>query len=124
MIVEDGRISNQIKPNEYYAGVHPRTAIGLDRQRQTLLLFVVDGRQPNYSEGITLPELAQVAIEYGADEAFNLDGGGSSTLVIEDRQGRPQVLNSPIHAGAGAERPAGTIWEVGQGVTDRQRKNG
>jgi hypothetical protein len=117
MIVEDGRISNQIKPNEYYAGVHPRTAIGLDRQRKTLLLFVVDGRQPNYSEGITLPELAQVAIEYGADEAFNLDGGGSATLVIEDRQGRPQVLNSPIHASVpGVERPVGNhlgVWVQG-----------
>ena len=47
MIVEDGHISDQIKPDEYYAGVHPRTAIGLDRDRRVLLLFVVDGRQPN-----------------------------------------------------------------------------
>jgi len=108
LIVEDGRISDQIEPDEYYAGVHPRTAIGLDRERKTLLIFMVDGRQPHYSEGVTLPELAQIAIEYGAYTALNLDGGGSSTLVVEDRLGRPQVLNSPIHAAVpGMERPVG-----------------
>ncbi len=114
LIVEGGHISAQIKPDEYYAGVNPRSAVGLDRQKRTLLLFVVDGRQPNYSEGVTLPELAQIAIEYGADEAFNLDGGGSSTLVMEDPQGQPEVLNSPIHASIpGMERPVGNhlgVW--------------
>jgi hypothetical protein len=108
LIVEDGHISDQIKPDEYYAGVHPRSAVGLDRERKTLLLFIVDGRQPNYSEGVTLPELAQIAIEHGAYTALNLDGGGSSTLVIEDAQGRPQILNAPIHASIpGVERPVG-----------------
>lgn len=108
LIVEDGHISDQIKPDEYYAGVHPRSAVGLDRDKRTLLLFIVDGRQPNYSEGVTLPELAQIAIEHGADIAFNLDGGGSSTLVIEDASGKPQILNSPIHASIpGMERPVG-----------------
>jgi hypothetical protein len=114
VIVENGHISSQIKPDEYYAGLHPRSAVGLDRERRTLLLFIVDGRQPNYSEGVTLPELAQVAIEYGADKALNLDGGGSSTLVVEDAQGHPQVLNSPIHANVpGMERPVGNhlgVW--------------
>jgi hypothetical protein len=114
LIVENGHISDQIKPEEYYAGLHPRSAVGLDREKRTLMLFVIDGRQPNYSEGVTMPELAQIAIEYGADEAFNLDGGGSSTLVIEDAQGHPQVLNSPIHASIpGMERPVGNhlgVW--------------
>jgi hypothetical protein len=117
LIVEHGHISSQIKPDEYYAGVHPRSAVGLDQERRTLLLFVIDGRQTNYSGGVTLPELAQVAIEYGADEAFNLDGGGSSTLVIEDQAGRPQVLNSPIHANVPRmERPVGNqlgVWVRG-----------
>jgi hypothetical protein len=114
LIVDEGQVSDQIKPDEYYAGVHPRSAVGLDREKRTLLLFIVDGRQPNYSEGVTLPELAQIAIEYGADIALNLDGGGSSTLVIEDAQGRPQILNSPIHASIpGMERPVGNhlgVW--------------
>lgn len=113
-IVENGRSSDQIKPDEYYASPQPRTAIGLNREQRTLLLFVIDGRQSGYSEGVTLPELAQIAIEYGADRAFNLDGGGSSTLVIEDAAGQPQILNSPIHASVpGMERPVGNhlgVW--------------
>lgn len=117
VIVENGQISDQIKPDEYYAGVHPRSAVGLDRTRQTLLLFVIDGRQPHYSEGVTLPELAQIAIEYGADEALNLDGGGSATLAVEDQAGQPRVLNSPIHASIpGMERPVGNhlgVWVKG-----------
>jgi exopolysaccharide biosynthesis protein len=108
LIVEEGHISDEIKPDEYYAGVHPRSAVGLDREQKTLLLFIVDGRQPNYSEGVTLPELAQITIEHGAYTAINLDVGGSSTLVIEDAQGRPKILNSPIHASIpGVERPVG-----------------
>jgi hypothetical protein len=114
LIVEEGHISDQIQPDEYYAGVHPRSAVGLDREKRTLLLFVIDGRQPNYSEGVTLPELAQIAIEYGSNEAFNLDGGGSSTLVTEDQSGKPQVLNSPVHGSVpGLERPVGNqlgVW--------------
>jgi hypothetical protein len=46
--------------------------------------------------------------------AINLDGGGSSTLVIENVQGRPQILNAPIHASIpGVERPVGNhlgVW--------------
>ena len=114
LIVEDGHISSQIKIDDYQADIHPRSAVGLDRTKRMLLLFVIDGRQPNYSEGVTLPELAQIAIEYGADIAFNLDGGGSSTLVMEDPQGQPQLLNSPIHASVpGMERPVGNhlgVW--------------
>jgi exopolysaccharide biosynthesis protein len=88
--------------------------VGLDREKRTLLLFVIDGRQPNYSEGVTLPELAQIAIEYGSNEAFNLDGGGSSTLVTEDQSGKPQVLNSPVHGSVpGLERPVGNQPECG-----------
>jgi hypothetical protein len=108
LIVENGQLSNRIVPGEYYDGIHPRTAVALDRTGRTLLLVVVDGRQPNYSEGVTLQELAGITIEYGAYTALNLDGGGSSTLVIEDHEGRPRLLNSPIDAYIpGRERPVG-----------------
>ena len=85
----------------------PRTVVALDKTGKQFMIFVVDGRQPNYSEGITLPELAQVAIQHGADTALNLDGGGSSTLVVEGSDGKPLVLNSPIHGRVppGRERP-------------------
>lgn len=77
-------------------GLHPRTAVAVDAEGETLWLIVVDGRQRGYSEGVTLEELAGIAIELGADLALNLDGGGSSTLVIADGSGT-RVLNSPIH---------------------------
>jgi hypothetical protein len=84
----------------------PRTAVGLDENERTLIMVLVDGRQPNYSEGATFEELASLLIEYGAHTALNFDGGGSVTLVIEDEDGRPQILNSPIHTRIpGRERP-------------------
>ncbi len=62
-----------------------------------MILLIVDGCQPNYSEGMTLAELGEIAIDYGAYTALNLDGGGSSTLVVEGAPGKALVLNPPIH---------------------------
>jgi exopolysaccharide biosynthesis protein len=74
----------------------PRTAIGLDKTGTRLILFVADGRQPLYSQGATLYEMAQLMIFYGAANAMNIDGGGSSTLVMRNALGIVQVINSPI----------------------------
>lgn len=83
----------------------PRTAIGVDFGPDRLVIVVVDGRQPFYSEGATLAQLADLMVEYGVYIAMNMDGGGSSTLVIEE-DGRAKVLNSPIdHYIPGRERP-------------------
>lgn len=79
-----------------YEGLHPRTVIGLDKDAHTLILIVVDGRQPNYSEGATLEEMAAIAIKYGADVAVNQDGGGSSAMMMQSTQNTPELLNSPI----------------------------
>lgn len=86
----------------------PRTAIGLDKSGEKLIIIVVDGRQPFYSSGATLKELANYLVYYGAQTAMNLDGGGSSTLVFEGWFGTANVVNSPIHTGIpGRERPVG-----------------
>ncbi len=74
----------------------PRTALGLSRNSRWLTLMVVDGRQNGYSEGVTFPELAELLISYGVYTGVNLDGGGSSTMVIKAVDGQPRVLNSPI----------------------------
>ena len=74
--------------------MHPRTAIGIDRDTGRLLLLVIDGRQ-SFSRGYTLVELARMLKQLGAEDALNFDGGGSSTLVAENREGRVKVLNSP-----------------------------
>ncbi|MFN8531012.1 MAG: phosphodiester glycosidase family protein [Anaerolineae bacterium] len=107
--VRDGQIGITINDTRsIVTDRFPRTAIGVDRLNRTLYLFVIDGRQPNYSEGVTLPELAQIMIEVGVYQGLNLDGGGSSTLVIEGDNGEPMVLNSPIHGRLpGLERPVG-----------------
>lgn len=69
---------------------HPRTAVGFDETNQRMYFVVVDGRQPGYSIGMTLPELAAFLRELGCTQAINLDGGGSSTLVV-----RGEVVNRP-----------------------------
>lgn len=69
----------------------PRTAVGLDRTRRHLILVVVDGRQPA-SHGMTLYELARFLEELGATNAMNLDGGGSSAMVVPRLGG---VVNVP-----------------------------
>lgn len=97
----------------YLESPHPRTGIGVDQDQRTLLLFVIDGRQPNYSHGVTMAEFAEIMIAYGAFDALNLDGGGSSTLVVQGADGTPLVLNSPIHARiAGLERPVANHFGI------------
>jgi hypothetical protein len=86
----------------------PRTAVALDKSGRRLIILVVDGRQPNYSEGATLEELAELLLAKGGHTGMNLDGGGSSTLAVEGANGRPAVLNSPIHQRIpGRQRPVG-----------------
>jgi hypothetical protein len=86
--------------------LHPRTAIGYSRNGRYLYLVVVDGRQPLFSEGVTIAELADLFVSLGAQYAMSLDGGGSSTLVVEGSNGEPRVLNSPIdNYIPGRERP-------------------
>ncbi len=84
----------------------PRVALGFDVTRRRMTVVVVDGRQRGYSEGLTLPELSALLVELGVHDAIELDGGGSATLVVEDDEGEPLVLNSPIHTRIpGRERP-------------------
>ncbi len=83
----------------------PRTALGLSRNGRSMILVVVDGRQPDYSSGAALTDLANLLIGRGAYTAVNMDGGGSSTMVVEGENGQPRVLNSPIDNNvAGRER--------------------
>lgn len=78
-------------------GTDPRTAIGLTAGNSKLLLMTVDGRQPGFSEGVTLAELAGYMASYGATNAISMDGGGSTELAANfyaDNQ--PSLLiNSP-----------------------------
>ena len=66
----------------------PRTALGYNEEK--LILIVADGRRPGYSTGLSLYRLASLLIELGATEAINLDGGSSSTFVVDGK-----VVNRP-----------------------------
>jgi exopolysaccharide biosynthesis protein len=68
---------------------HPRTAIAKLASGK-LLLVTVDGRQPGISAGMSLYMLADLLLELGAVEAMNLDGGGSTTMVIQNK-----IVNKP-----------------------------
>jgi hypothetical protein len=88
--------------------LHPRTAIGIDRDTGQLLLLVVDGRQ-EISRGSTMKELAKLFERLGVEDALNLDGGGSSTLVLRQADGSLAVVNSPSD---GHPRPVANGLEV------------
>ncbi len=62
---------------------HPRSALGTSADGRTLLIVAVDGRQ-EHSRGVTLEELGQLMLTLGAHHALNLDGGGSTALVVRD----------------------------------------
>lgn len=91
------------------AALHPRTAVGTNANGRWMVMIVVDGRQAGYSEGCTLVELADMLIKFGGVyNAINLDGGGSSTMVMK-KNGKTEILNSPIEDGiAGKERQVAT----------------
>ena len=74
--------------------LHPRTAVGIDRDKGRILLLVVDGRSST-SRGYTLVEEARLLRKLGAEDAINFDGGGSSTMVAPGTRRRRSVLNTP-----------------------------
>jgi hypothetical protein len=83
---------------------HPRSALGISRDSGTLYLVAVDGRQ-HTSVGMTLEELAGAMIALGAYEAVNLDGGGSTALVVRD-----SIVNTP--SDTSGERAVGNVVAI------------
>jgi exopolysaccharide biosynthesis protein len=68
----------------FASDLHPRTAIASLADGRALLL-VVDGRQPTISVGMSLDQLARLLLEFGAVEGMNLDGGGSTVMVVQGK---------------------------------------
>jgi hypothetical protein len=84
-------------PPDFANSRHPRTAAGV-RKDGRLALVTVDGRQPALSVGMTIAELGTLMLELGCEDAVNLDGGGSTTMVVGGK-----VVNHP--SDAAGERP-------------------
>ena len=95
-LVAGGTVSPEVDQVGEFYGRHPRTAVGVTADRR-LLLVTVDGRQAGYSRGMTMRELAELLRSLGAVDALNLDGGGSTEMVLNG-----VIANRPS---GGAERP-------------------
>ncbi|AYY12380.1 phosphodiester glycosidase family protein [Actinobacteria bacterium YIM 96077] len=80
----------------------PRTSAGASADGSTVYLVTVDGRQED-SAGISIQDMAELMVDFGADAGVNLDGGGSTTMVARERHADSvSVVNSPS---GGQERP-------------------
>lgn len=66
---------------EVTPSVNPRTCIGVSADQKKVYLMAVDGRQYHYSNGMTYEELSKCMLAFGAKDALNLDGGGSTTFL-------------------------------------------
>lgn len=84
-------------PNDSYTTtLNPHTAVGVDVSNGHIFFMLVDGRQGNFSQGMRTDEMAEFLRAFGVDNAINLDGGGSSTLVFSDGfNGAVRTINSP-----------------------------
>ena len=99
VLMHDGKIRVTTNEEVFFGStipdIHPRTAAGY-RNSGELVLLVVDGRQVD-SRGVDLQELAILMRDLGCVEAINLDGGGSSAMVVDGK-----LLNRP--AGTTSQR--------------------
>lgn len=91
LIVERGRISDELHQFENRNTREPRTAVGVSEDGKKVILVTVDGRRAT-SHGGTLYEMAELLIELGAYRGLNLDGGGSTTMYVGSEGG---VVNRP-----------------------------
>ena len=116
MLVKEGSVFLTTKIEDFGSDVAggraPRTALGVTGEGK-ILLVVVDGRQSD-SAGMTLLELALLMQDLGAVDAMNLDGGGSSVMVIHDK-----VVNKPS---GGGERKVGNALAVVAGTLANSNK--
>lgn len=121
LLVIDGKVSTKGTDRA------PRTAVGIDRAGKTLFFVVVDGRDLEYSTGLTSDELAAELVSLGCDRALMLDGGGSSTMVMmDDIENVPRVMNRPsdghdLPVSLSLERPVANV--VGVEISETNPKS-
>lgn len=91
-LVRDGKVNvvPETKSMDFITLRHPRTAVGFTADGKTVYLVTVDGRQPKLSVGANLYELGNYMQGLGCAEAMNLDGGGSTTMVVNGK-----IVSSP-----------------------------
>ena len=102
VLVYDGRVQITNREEQMFingdADRHPRTGMGYTKKNK-LIILVIQGRAPGEAEGATLEEEAKILYDLGCYEALNLDGGGSSCMLVNgnetikpsDKQGQRPV---------------------------------
>jgi hypothetical protein len=88
-LVKDGAVMVTNKEEQMFVNGdndrHPRTAMGYTSDRR-LIILMIQGRFPGVAEGATLQEEAQILVDLGCEEALNLDGGGSSCMLVNGNE--------------------------------------
>jgi len=108
LLVSNGRVAVDAAAegfdSSFSDSMHPRTAVGIGADGHTLIIVTVDGRQ-SISKGVSLTNMAGIMKRYGASDAMNLDGGGSTVMSVA---GIP--VDSP--GSSGEERPVADMLVV------------
>jgi hypothetical protein len=109
VLLQEGRIKISNNEELKFAGKaiddkHPRTAMGYTNAHK-LIILVIEGRNPGKAEGASLTQEAQIFKDLGCVEALNLDGGGSSCMLIN---GKPTIKVSDI----GGQRPIPAVFII------------
>ncbi|HZZ44614.1 MAG TPA: phosphodiester glycosidase family protein [Tepidisphaeraceae bacterium] len=116
-ILSGGKLVNT--GGSYATTLNPHTAIGVSKDGSKVFLMTDDGRQPGFSDGMYTYEMAQILADLGAWNAVNLDGGGSTTMVMDDSNDGKQdarIIDSPSDdsttTGPGVQRVVGNNMAV------------
>ena len=109
VLLQDGQIKITNNEELKFAGKaiddkHPRTGMGYTKNNK-LIILVVEGRNPGKAEGATLTQEAQIFKDLGCWEALNLDGGGSSCMLVN---GKETIKISD----AGGQRPVPAVFII------------
>lgn len=115
ILISNGAVANAASWDSAISGVNPRTVLGI-KADGTLLLYVIDGRKANHSNGISLSMIANELLALGCVDAVNMDGGGSSAMSIRLPGNTGCItVNSPSD---GSERACGSYLLL---VTEEQK---
>ena len=109
VLLTNGVVAQVPVPNDR----DPRTALGISQDERYLYLMTLDGRQTGWSDGADWHNTALWMQRFGAYNAINIDGGGSTTMVMADCQGKAVRLNRPSYVDQyGRERIVGHNFGV------------
>lgn len=120
LLVLDGKVNLTMNANSSRAKeIAPRTAVAISKDKKTVHLITVDGRQ-GASKGMTMQQFASYLTRLGVDRAINLDGGGSTAMGIR-KYGSNTVVLANRPSGGSERRISGILQAVSTGTTGQAK---